>query len=55
MEENENKSKEYYKERCKDCAYLLEGYGGNWICDAFSEYCENIEKCVNVPYEPKGY
>lgn len=40
-----------YKNRCKDCAYLIEGYSGNWICDAFSEYCENIKKCVNVDNE----
>lgn len=55
MEENENKSKECYKKRCKNCAYLLEGYSGNWICDAFSEYCKNIQECVNASYEPKGY
>ena len=37
-----------YKERCKDCISLTE-YKGNWRCDEFRRYCQEIKTC---PYFP---
>lgn len=36
-----------YKERCKDCAYLVEK-DNSWYCDEQSQYCKNIEYCHSV-------
>lgn len=32
------------KERCKDCAYLIEGDNGEWICD---DWGKDIHEVVN--------
>ena len=34
-----------YKERCKDCAYLVEVGYGIWFCEQFDKPCEDIKKC----------
>ena len=36
-----------YKERCKDCCYLIEK-DREWFCDAKYKYCKDIEYCHEV-------
>lgn len=38
---------EDYKERCKDCAYLVEK-DNKWYCDPQYQYCEDISICHEV-------
>lgn len=43
-----------YKERCADCAYLIEDDERGWICDLDGSLCEDVEICrlVDEYYEP---
>ena len=36
------------KERCRDCAYLVEGEHGEWVCDIDGTDIEQIEICEAV-------
>ncbi len=36
-----------YKQRCSDCAYLIEK-GGLWFCDRFGAECKNVGYCPEV-------
>lgn len=31
--------------RCLDCACLVEGDNGEWICDELNKPCEEVEDC----------
>ena len=33
-------------ERCTDCAYLVEGDNGVWMCDDAEWECEKIIECI---------
>lgn len=38
-----------WKERCKDCAYLVEGeLHGEWVCDHYNTLCKCVKECINV-------
>ncbi len=39
---------EPWKERCRDCAYLYEDYGGDWYCDAHDLYCKDVKECKEL-------
>lgn len=34
-----------YKDRCRDCAYLVAGNNNEWICDSLNKLCANINTC----------
>lgn len=34
-----------YKDRCEDCAYLVEGNHGEWRCDSLQKPCSDIYTC----------
>lgn len=38
------------KRRCRDCACLVEGDDGAWVCDAIETDIHNIERCVVAPW-----
>ena len=31
------------KERCRDCAYLIEGDNGEWICDDWGKEIDKVD------------
>ena len=37
-------------ERCRDCIYLYEGDGGEWMCDHMETECDNVPD-ENCPVE----
>lgn len=39
---------EEMKERCQDCACLIEGEDGEWVCDETGKRCIDIEKCPEL-------
>ena len=44
----DSKRIESWKDRCRDCAYLYEDYEGEWCCDAYELYCEDVKECKEV-------
>ena len=38
------------KQRCRDCACLVEGDDGAWVCDAIETDIHNIKRCVVAPW-----
>lgn len=47
----------YEEERCRDCAYLIEGEAGIWTCDNYGLPCWEVseEKCsIDPPERTRG-
>lgn len=36
---------ESYAERCRDCACLVAGDNGEWVCDECGKRCSEVEHC----------
>lgn len=39
---------EPWKERCHDCAYLVEDDNGEWVCEHYEMKCKHIKECWDV-------
>ena len=44
-EEKKKKIEERRLIRCQDCACLVAGENGQWVCDECQDLCKNIADC----------